>query len=342
MAGLYRSNGPTLPVVPGPDDSATPPMDVDSLTALATLLGLDQPTDIPSPHAGPSAEFVAPEYKYSGTVPSRAEQSTPFELEQTARANAATAKDRARVDKMQALSDFFLPDAERQRDEELNSKLTVAMAPGQAQRDVARITAQGGIDKQRVANEGAISAAEAKANAAGAGGGKLSPGLAERVAGAQTALGTIHELKQLYPKVQGFFTGIGPASGRFSEFMQGTPLTDANTDFGAFSTRSATLANSVIKAITGAQMSEPEAVRLMKQIPTTHDKPALWTQKADALEQNLNDTITNIHNVNRGGGMPVTPERLQELAQQLGLSIDGNGGDAGAPDDLNAWGVEVQ
>ena len=45
--------------------------------------------------------------------------------------------------------------------------------------------------------------------------------------------------------------------------------------------------NAIIKDITGAQMSEPEAKRIMKQIPDENDPPIRWRAKAKQTRKNL-------------------------------------------------------
>lgn len=82
---------------------------------------------------------------------------------------------------------------------------------------------------------------------------------------------------------------VGPAEGRYNELMQGVPVIEADREFAAFGGESNTLKNTIIKAITGAQMSEPEAQRIMGQIPVTTDKPDVWVEKMKATIQNLED-----------------------------------------------------
>jgi hypothetical protein len=217
----------------------------------------------------------------------------------------------------------------QQRQEALDAKLAVGRIPGETARDVAHINASGDIAKQALANEGSAYVAETNAGAKGGGGSRLPSGLMERIAGAHTALNTLDELEQLYPKVQGFVNGMGPVAGRMSEFMQGVPGMPSNPDFNGFTARSSTLANAVIKAITGAQMSEPEAVRIMKQIPTVHDRSDVWKSKTTAMRSNLASTVQNIQNENQSGqgGPGLSRDRLMQIAASLGLSVGGDSGD---------------
>lgn len=106
--------------------------------------------------------------------------------------------------------------------------------------------------------------------------------LADKIAGTEASLDALSTLrKQFDPAI------VGPAAGRYgglSQIIPGLPLPKGYADFAA---NSAILQNAVIKAITGAQMSEPEAARISKQIPLPTDKPEVWHAKANATEQNL-------------------------------------------------------
>lgn len=53
--------------------------------------------------------------------------------------------------------------------------------------------------------------------------------------------------------------------------------------FTAFKQRTSTNLNAYIKAITGAQMSNPEAVRLRKDVPTEDDSPTAYKEKMDSV-----------------------------------------------------------
>jgi len=324
----------------------------DPLEAIAELLGLNagpaigeqgQPS-VPAPDGqmprGMSSEVPTPQYGYSGgAAPTQGEMSSPFERQNAADLQGIHAADSKRNQDMQALSDFFIPDNERRRDEELSAKLAPVRESGNTARDVARINAEGGIEQQRIASEGVIGAAQARGT--GTAGGRLPSGLMERVAGANTALSTLSELEPLIEDPS-FLGGIGPAAGRFNQFLQGIPGAPSNENFNKINARSATLANATIKAITGAQMSEPEAKRIMMQIPTSHDRPDVWKSKAQAMRSNLTNTIDNIQNQNSGGGVGagggLSRDRLVAMAQSLGL-------DLGADDmtgDLDQYTIEVQ
>ena len=58
-------------------------------------------------------------------------------------------------------------------------------------------------------------------------------------------------------------------------------------EYTAFRQRTSSNLNAYIKAITGAQMSNPEAVRLRKDVPTEDDSPTAYKEKLDKVVQRL-------------------------------------------------------
>jgi hypothetical protein len=95
-------------------------------------------------------------------------------------------------------------------------------------------------------------------------------------------------------RLQSMFDGgakalIGPAAGRARELGQAIPGVEIDSKFVEFDAASAAFKNAVIKAITGAQMSEAEAARISRQIPQPTDKPDVWQAKATQTRKNLAD-----------------------------------------------------
>lgn len=72
---------------------------------------------------------------------------------------------------------------------------------------------------------------------------------------------------------------VGPIAGRAQQLGQKIPGVPVDENAAAFYAASAAVRNAIIKAITGAQMSEPEAKRITSQIPMPQDKPEVWVQK---------------------------------------------------------------
>jgi hypothetical protein len=126
-----------------------------------------------------------------------------------------------------------------------------------------------------------IAAAPAAAGT-GAAGARLSATAIDKVAGADTALASISRINELYPRYQ---AQLGPIAGRLSSAQQVTPFADEG--YAEFAAEITTLKNSVIKAITGAQMSEPEAKRIMGQIPDTTNQPAVFKARLASTTRNL-------------------------------------------------------
>lgn len=226
----------------------------------------------------------------------------------------AHAQEASREDALNRAYTYELPAVKQQREEGQNYELKKILLPAQALADSKineqLLSNQGAMDKQALANEGAVAAAQARSGAAG--GNKLPSGLAERVAGAQTALGILKDLRtQFKPDY------VGPVQGRMNLLRPNVPLISQDPGFANFSAKSATLANATIKAITGAQMSEPEAVRIMRQIPKESDSTEWWNAKADAMAENLVDTVQNIKDVSS----PVSEQRLRQIAQEMGIRL---------------------
>jgi hypothetical protein len=136
---------------------------------------------------------------------------------------------------------------------------------------------------------------------------RMSAAAAQMVAGADASLHNLDKLEALFPKVRGM---IGPAAGRAYTLGQSIPGVRVNPEFATFSAESSTLKNAVIKAITGAQMSEPEAKRIMQQIPLETDKPEVWIPKAKATRDNLaflRSRLASLYGVDNAGGEPSLP-----------------------------------
>lgn len=104
------------------------------------------------------------------------------------------------------------------------------------------------------------------------------------IAETQASLDSLDNLETLFDSAE---TVTGPIAGRVATtaglFGKST---EKQEDFLA-----ATFAfkNAIIKDITGAQMSEPEAKRIMKQIPDVNDPPVRWRAKARQTRRNLKE-----------------------------------------------------
>ncbi len=144
--------------------------------------------------------------------------------------------------------------------------------------DLAAATARRGQDiSSATARRG-----QDKSGADGAGGAKLSAGAVEKIAGVEQSLSVLDDLEKLKND-----EWLGPVTGRYTEFKVSAPGAKVSDELAKFAAQTATLKNAVVKATTGAAMSEPEAKRIMAQIPQFTDKPNVWTQKAKATRENL-------------------------------------------------------
>ena len=102
----------------------------------------------------------------------------------------------------------------------------------------------------------------------------------EKLASGEASLETLDNLKTLFDEAY-----VGPVAGRMGavkDIFGGNE--DKQSEFNA-----ATFAfkNQIIKEITGAQMSEPEAKRIMKQVPDVNDPPSVWKAKWKQSKRNV-------------------------------------------------------
>ncbi len=79
----------------------------------------------------------------------------------------------------------------------------------------------------------------------------------------------------------------GPIAGRAGAIQTATGIGLAKGEAG-FRAATSAFRNQVIKTITGAQMSEPEAKRIRKQIPEENDPPEVWRAKQKEALRLLN------------------------------------------------------
>lgn len=109
----------------------------------------------------------------------------------------------------------------------------------------------------------------------------------ERTAIAETRA-TIDELNNLKTLFDESF--VGPLAGKIGAAKNIFGLNAPKRE--ALIAATSAFKNQMIKAITGAQMSEPEAKRIMKQIPSETDAPSVWAAKWTQSVRNL-ETINN-------------------------------------------------
>ena len=99
--------------------------------------------------------------------------------------------------------------------------------------------------------------------------------------GERTRIADTESMRTSLDALKGLFKPdyVGPIAGRVGTLGQkipGVPVDDGQAQFYA---ATSAVRNAIIKAITGAQMSEPEAKRITSQIPSENDKPEVWNAK---------------------------------------------------------------
>lgn len=93
---------------------------------------------------------------------------------------------------------------------------------------------------------------------------------------------------------------VGPAAGRYYSMAEKFPdMGQVDPARSAFSAQNKTIMNATIKLITGAQMSEQEAQRILGQVPTVNDPPKVWRAKYEQTKKNAEMLMSIMR-----GGLP--------------------------------------
>lgn len=125
-----------------------------------------------------------------------------------------------------------------------------------------------------------------------------SPTERTKIAETRAAIDSLNNLKSLYDK-----NFVGPIAGRKAKAKSILGLNPLDQE--EFMAATSAFKNQVIKEITGAQMSEKEAERIMKQIPDITDQPNVWLAKH-------RQSIENLKRIN---------ERRKEVLRQTGVVV---------------------
>jgi len=100
------------------------------------------------------------------------------------------------------------------------------------------------------------------------------------IADARASLDSLANLKGMFDPAY-----VGPIAGRAGKVKD---LFGGNTQAQSeFNAATAAFKNAIIKQITGAQMSEPEAKRIMKQVPDVNDPPSVWLARWQQSVKNI-------------------------------------------------------
>jgi hypothetical protein len=155
-------------------------------------------------------------------------------------------------------------------------------------------------------------------------GGQLKPppgDLARQVVLDEVSTEQLGRLKEMFNRGAASF--VGPASGRLRQIGQQVPGVPVNKTFAEFDAASSAFKNAVIKAITGAALSEAEATRIRQQIPEVTDKPSVWLAKAQQTEKNLADLRAVL--AKKGGSSPTQSPPANETPEQRIKRLVGGG-----------------
>lgn len=136
------------------------------------------------------------------------------------------------------------------------------------------------------------------------------------IAGTRATIDSLNNLKSLFDA-----SFVGPVAGRAARAKN---IFGLNPEVQAeFIAATAAFKNQVIKDITGAQMSEKEATRILSQVPQETDASSVWTAK-------WKQTIQNMERVNK---------RKIEVLRQSGVRAPETA--VGPMDELNRLDAEI-
>jgi len=129
-----------------------------------------------------------------------------------------------------------------------------------------------------------------------------SPAERKEIAETRASIDALDNLKMLFDSAQ---TKTGPLVGRYSPVAGLIGMTTDEQE--AFMAATSAFKNAIIKEITGAQMSEVEANRIMKQVPDITDPATRWRAKWEQSRKNLE----------------MLQKRRAEILEQSGLRVPG-------------------
>ena len=132
--------------------------------------------------------------------------------------------------------------------------------------------------------------------------GKASPTERTSIAETRASIDALNNIKELYDDAK---TRTGPIVGRLDPILGLFGQTEQEQE--DFMAATSAFRNHIIKEITGAQMSEVEAARILKQVPQETDPPARWEAKWKQSKKNLE----------------MLQKRRLEILQQSGLQVPG-------------------
>jgi hypothetical protein len=147
---------------------------------------------------------------------------------------------------------------------------------------------------------------------------KLTATQQDEVLRATDAIATVDDVAKAYQKVK---KKIGPVNYTFNEMMRKLPGTKEDPEFTTFNALLRGMGNLEIKRITGAQMSEDEAGRLLKAMATGNMKPGDFEAALAVMTRNAkrNREITLYGDVQPDGGPIVDGDTTKGVAPKKTL-----------------------
>ncbi len=189
-----------------------------------------------------------------------------------------------------------------QRTAEANTAADNAARDAAAQRQAASDAVNQSLRGREVAvSEARLKQDGAAGGASGAGGAKLTGTAVEKVAAVDQARGMIDDIERLFPNMAGAIGPIDQWSSK-AKLKTGKGVTKELADFD---TQLTALKNAVIKATTGAAMSEPEAQRIMGQIPDWGNPEQVFKSRLEMTRKNLE--LLKKRTIELSGGSVETP-----------------------------------
>lgn len=155
----------------------------------------------------------------------------------------------------------------------------------------------------------------------GGGGAKLSAAAIEKVAGVDQSLGMLDDIERLTPSMAGY---IGPLDGRAAKARIATGV-GVTQDLAEFDAQITGLKNAVIKATTGAAMSEPEAKRIMGQLPDLSQPEAVFKARLATSRRNLEMLKKRTIELSGGSVAPDTTSAPKKLSAEELIKKYGDG-----------------
>jgi hypothetical protein len=138
-----------------------------------------------------------------------------------------------------------------------------------------------------------------------------SPTERKDIAEAQASIDNLQNLRGLFDE-----SFVGPIAGRVGTVNQIFGRNEAQRE--RFIAATAAFKNQIIKEITGAQMSEVEANRILKQIPDVNDPPSVWLAKWE-------ESVKNLENIQK---------RRIQILKDMGLKAPEIGRGVGTAEDF--------